>query len=98
MKKLSNDQRESLFEIYTNMCENYQSLKRLMMEIGGIEYERARAYWLAGIETGLRCEEYIGHDSTFREFLQDSDVIDEDEEFIDPSDLDDEDEDEDEEE
>lgn len=77
--------REDLYDLYVDFCTKYQELKSALNRIKPEcpqEYERAKAYWLGNIESGIRCEEYIGTNPTFRSFLQDMGIIDNDEEFV----------------
>ena len=82
MNIISKPMREELFEVYTTMVNEYTKLRRLMREVGGFELDQAKAYWLGFIESGLRCEEHVGNNPTFRSFLESAGIIDEDGEYL----------------
>lgn len=84
MSNIDSDTANELFEIFTTLQEQYNNLSHIMRRIGGQEYSRATAYWLANIECGIRAEEYFSGNATFKSFLVDSKIIDEDENFIFP--------------
>jgi hypothetical protein len=44
---------EELTEIHEKMLELVNDVERIMRREGGIEYERAKGYWLANIKMGL---------------------------------------------
>jgi hypothetical protein len=65
------------------MVEDYQSVRAIMnSEAPSSDNQVAKAYWLGSIEVGIRGEEYCTRNTTFRDFLVSSNIMDEDEEFI----------------
>ena len=77
--------RRELFDIYTRMVEDFDSLNDIIRrEVGGHEGEVAKAYWLGNIDVGLRAASYVTQGPTFKDFLVKSGIIDgETEEYID---------------
>ena len=76
------DTRRRLYEIYCELDELVTELTQVMRREGGIEYERAKAYWLASLSVGLNTQEYCTYDPTFASFLKDAGIVNNDGEFI----------------
>jgi hypothetical protein len=75
--------RQELIEIYERMCLDYERLTELVKKnSNSFEFNRARAYWLASIETGIKAEEYCGAGGSLKQFLIDNKILDEDGEVI----------------
>jgi len=75
--------RRDLSDIYDRMCADYSKLTDIFrVNASSNEYNRARAYWLASLETGIKAEEYFGTGGSLKQFLVDNGVIDDCGEFI----------------
>jgi hypothetical protein len=80
--------RKELYDTYIKMLEAYETMKHLVSQnLTSSEYNRAKAYWIGSIETGLKAEEYFGADGSFKKFLEDSEIMDDCGEFLEENDL-----------
>ena len=77
------DTRQRLYEIYCELDELVTELTQIMRREGGIEYERAKAYWLASLSSGLSNSEYCTMNPTFNSFLKDAGIVNDDGVFLD---------------
>lgn len=88
---MDNVTRSELFECYCKLDESYNTIKRILREEGGIDYERARAYWLGYLDQAVSCEDTFSGVTSFKDYLLSNGIIDDCGEFIEEEDEEDED-------
>jgi hypothetical protein len=82
-------EREELHKLYTDLQEIVYNIEAIIRRRDG--FEAAKAYWLGGIKSSTNDDEYAsGGNPTFKSFLQDHGIADEEGNFIELPDEDDE--------
>lgn len=78
--KLDDMEREELYKLYIKLQECKSEIESLARRTAN--WPAAKAYWFASLSVAINDSEYATHNPTFRSFLMDEGVIDEDDNFI----------------
>ncbi|MFA5203013.1 MAG: hypothetical protein WC708_01170 [Lentisphaeria bacterium] len=78
--KLDDMEREELYKLYIKLQECKSEIESLARRTAS--WPNAKAYWFANLSTAIDDSEYATHNSTFKSFLMEEGVIDEDGNFI----------------
>jgi hypothetical protein len=78
--KLDDMEREELYKLYIKLQETKNEIESLARRTAS--WPNAKAYWFASLSSAIDDSEYVTHNSTFKSFLMDEDVIDDDGNFI----------------
>ena len=85
-KKLSSDDRRELFDQYKKLQECEYEIGYLIKNTRG--WQAAKAYWFGHLSGAINDDNYMGSNPTFKSYLIDEGVMDEDEKFIEEEDED----------
>lgn len=78
--KLDDMERKELYKQYIKLQECKNEIESLARRTAG--WPAAKGYWFASLSTAIDSSEYFTHNPTFKSFLIEEGVIDEDGNFI----------------
>ena len=80
---MTEEDRRQLYEAFVTLNEKYNEIKYLLREVASSrDNDVASAYWLASLNIGIDASSYHTYNPTFKNFLENNKIIDEDGEYI----------------
>lgn len=84
MIKMDAIDRRRLFDIYHELDILINEVEEIIRS-EGIDYQRAKAYWLSSLSVGLDDSEYCTDNPTFKRFLIEKGIMNEDDDYLEES-------------